>query len=88
MKERLELGQESSFCPEFNDSHDFNMSLNESQIKDRQPKNKKKKNKDLDVGFAMNLDPDAAYREERDRIREQIEGLTKDDESSEEETKV
>lgn len=36
----------------------------------------------------MNLDPDAAYREERDRIREQIEGLTKDDESSEEETKV
>ena len=49
----------------------------------------KKKNKDLAVVDKMNLAPDVAYREQRDRVREQIEELTKAQESEEQEvTKV
>ena len=92
VKERQGSDDESSFCPEFNDSHDFDIS-SEDESTDRLTVTRKqstgntlkvaapqsKKNVDLRVKESGELimEPDKAFREQRDKVQKQIAKMTK-----------
>jgi len=76
--------QESSFCPEFNDSHDFDISLHQT---DRNEGDRPKKvERNLSPTSELNLQPSKAYDRVRDQVREQLEMLIGESEESEEKT--